>query len=218
MMVKLKRLLIVTAAATSIAGASYLLLKARASREVERLRSIAGDSFAPPVDSSQVATTAVGYAQSMLGMLYDPLMGRFGDPLGKAGCVVCIDVPVRAYQAAGVSLPVLLRESAKSRPEWFSIGPNNPPSSSFFYRRVRNYHPLFKNHPALLADSAPKVGDWAFYGKFHIALVVEVGPDGFKVIEASPVKGRVAVSDSAYMERTWGRPAFFGRLKQTKHG
>ncbi len=156
---------------------------------------------------------AVAYARSMLTTPYDPLMGMYGDPFGKVGFVVCIDVPVRAYKAAGVSLPALLRESAKAHPDWFQIGPQNPPSSPFFYRRVRNYYDLFQHHPWLEFSGKPEVGDWAFYGKSHIALVEQVRPDGsFEVIEASPRKMRVAESDGEYMARTWGPPAFFGRL------
>ncbi|MEK7858764.1 MAG: hypothetical protein AAB320_06435 [Elusimicrobiota bacterium] len=214
-----KRLFAGVAIGAAAMAVTFVALQARTAKEVNRLRVLAGDRFSPPTEARQAITVAVFYAQSMLGKIYDPLMGRFGDPLGKAGCVVCIDVPVRSYQAAGISIPLLLRDAAKKNPEWFSIGPNNPPSSSFFYRRVRNYHPLFQHHPALLADTVPKVGDWVFYGKFHIALVVDVGADGsFRVIEASPLKGRVAVSEGKYMEKTWGRPAFFGRLRLANHG
>lgn len=189
-------------------------LSIKTTREVSRLRAVSGDSFSAPDDKEAAVLSAVSYARSLLGKPYDLLMGRFGDPLGKVGFIVCIDVPVRAYQAAGLSMPALLRESAKQHPEWFAIGPDNPPSSSFFYRRVRNYHPLFKNHPSLVVDSKPKVGDWAFYGTTHIAIVVSVQSDGkFEVIEASPVKGRTAVSGGDYMAATWGEPAFFGRLR-----
>lgn len=186
----------------------------RTKKELARLNGLAGTAFVTPTSLEPVITAAVSYAQTMLKKPYDPLMGRYGDPFGKVGFVVCIDVPVRAYKAAGISMPVLLREAAKEHPTWFNIGPNNPPSSPFFYRRVRNYHPLFRNHPALIADDKPQVGDWAFYGKFHIALVIKAETDGrYEVIEASPRKGHVAVSDGEYMARTWGPPAFFGRLR-----
>ena len=150
----------------------------------------------------------------MLRTPYDPLMGMYGDPFGRVGLVVCIDVPIRSYQAAGVALPLLLKDTARAHPEIFKIEPNNTPGNPFFYRRVRNYAPLFQRHPLLMASKEPQPGDLAFYGAFHIALVVDVRKDGtFDVIEASPRKGRVAVSDGAYMERTWGKPAFFGRIR-----
>ena len=190
---------------------------ARTAKENARLKEISGKAAGVPADLTAAVAQAVAFAESMEWKPYDPLMGRYGDPFGKLGFVVCIDVPVRAYQAAGIDMPAMLRQAAREHREWFSIGPDNPPSSSFFYRRVRNYHPLFRNHPRLVADPAPRVGDWAFYGKTHIALVVEVEPDGrFVVIEASPHKGRVAYSDSEYMADTWGPPAFFGRLKPGK--
>jgi hypothetical protein len=152
----------------------------------------------------------------MVGTSYDPLMGRFGDPLGKMGLVVCIDVPVRAYQDAGFSLPSRLREISAQNPSWFTIDANNSPSNPFFYRRVRNYYPLFQNDPLLEAGAKPQPGDWAFYGKTHIAIVSSVNPDGsYEVIEASPFKGSVDYSDDSYMAMTWGEPDFFGRLKRT---
>ena len=183
-------------------------------REIARLNRIAGTAFTPPASMNAAIDQAKAYAQTMLGHPYDPLMGRLGDPFGKIGFVVCIDVPVRSYQSAGVAMPALLKESAQQHPEWFSIGPANSPTNSFFYRRVKNYFALFKHHPQLVADTKPQVGDWAFYDTSHIALVVDAAPDGsFKVVEASPVKGRVAISDGKYMSRTWGPPSFFGRIR-----
>jgi len=80
---------------------------------------------------------------------------------------------------------------------------------------VWNYAPLFRSYSRLAVDSKPQVGEWAFYGKRHVGLVVEAGPDGrFQVIEASPVRGHVMLSDSQYMERVWGAPTCFGRLKR----
>jgi len=157
---------------------------------------------------------AASYARSMLRIPYDPLMGKYNDFLGKAGFVVCIDVPLRSYLWAGVSMPALLKRSAKEHPEWFKIGPDNSPGNPFFYRRVRNYYYLFMSHLELVHDQTPKPGDWAFYGRTHIALVISVEKDGwFEVIEASPKRGRVVISTSDYMEKTWGRPDFFGRIK-----
>ncbi len=70
------------------------------------------------------------------------------------------------------------------------------------------------HHSLLTTDSRPQVGDWAFFGKFHIALVTSVDEQGnFQVIEANPYKLRVALSSSEYMVKKWGPPSFFGRLK-----
>ena len=195
---------------------AVLLLIRRQSHLMAGLQGQAGPTFVTPdaakaVEAQQAAVT---YARSMLGLPYDPLMGKYGDPFGHVGFVVCIDVPIRAYLAAGVPIPTLMKQSAKEHPDWFKIGPNNAPSNSFFYRRVRNYQDLFKNHPGLMISDRPQSGDWAFYGRTHIALVAEVSPDGrFQVIEASPIKMRVALSSDDYMLRTWGAPTFFGRLR-----
>ena len=157
---------------------------------------------------------AVDYARSMLNIPYDPLMGRYNDFFGKAGFVVCIDVPLRSYLRAGISMPAMLKTCSKEHPEWFKVGANNSPNNSFFYRRVRNYYDLFEHHPNLETDQDPKPGDWMFFGRHHIGLVISVDKDGnYKAIEANPFKGRVVVSDRNYIEQTWGAPAFFGRIK-----
>jgi len=107
-----------------------------------------------------------------------------------------------------------LRQSAREHPEWFEIGPNNSPGNLYFYRRVRNYYPLFRNHPRLIADHRPQVGDWAFITKGHIELVTSVGPDDdYEIVEASPMRMRVVKTSRAEMERTWGPVEFFGRVR-----
>jgi len=121
---------------------------------------------------------------------------------------------LRAYSAAGISMPALLREAVREHPEWFAIDPKNQPDDRLFCRRVWNYSPLFRTHPRLTADRKPQAGDWVFCGKRHVGLVVEVGDDGgFLVAEASPMKGRVVLSDAGYMKRIWGPPVLFGRLR-----
>ncbi len=200
-------------------SAMVLVLAWRHSKQLAELQENAKEVFLRPEFNSfsrlvQARQKAVDYARSMVGTPYDPLMGRHGDPFGRIGFVVCIDVPIRSYLNAGVSLPALLKQSAREHPELFKIGPNNSPSNRFFYRRVRNYFPLFQRHPALTVSDSPQVGDWAFYGRTHIALVVEaMGDSRFSVVEASPMKRRVSVSDGQYMERTWGPPSFFGRIR-----
>lgn len=157
---------------------------------------------------------AIQYAHSMLNIPYDPLMGKKDDFFGKAGFVVCIDVPVRSYLWAGVSMPSLLRASAKAHPEWFKIGPDNAPDNPFFYRRVRNYYDLFQRHSGLEASQSPQAGDWIFYGRIHIALVTWVDKDGrFKAIEAAPESGRVVERTSKKLLKMRGKPDFFGRIR-----
>jgi len=166
---------------------------------------------------SNLAERSVAVAKSMLYTPYDPFMGGLHNALGCSGFVVCIDVPVRAYVNAGVPITEILKDSTKKHPEWFQISPQNRPDNEFFYRRVRNYYPLFKNHPDLEASDKPQPGDWAFFGNFHIALVSSIMPDGtYQVVEANPNWLYVRISDQKYMDKTWGRAAFFGRVKNLK--
>jgi hypothetical protein len=153
----------------------------------------------------------------MLGIPYDPLMGGFNNALGRRGFVVCIDVPVTAYENEGIPITKILKDSAREHPEWFEISPQNSPNNPYFYRRVRNYYPLFKNHPDLEASDHPRPGDWAFFGRFHIALVSSIGPYGaYRVVEANPHWLHVRISTQEYMDKTWGPAAFFGRIKNLK--
>lgn len=178
-------------------------------REAARLDAALARGPAP-----DAAAQAVAYARSMWA-LYDPLKGRYGDPLTRFGFVVCIDVPLRAYASAGVSLPELLRRAAREHPEWFKLGPGNLPRSPFFTRRVRNYSDLFSNHPDLEISSSPRPGDLAFYGRWHIGLVTEVASDGsYTVAETSGPIFPVAERGDAAMRRSCGKPSFFGRLRR----
>ena len=166
-------------------------------------------------DNTPNSSQAADYALSMKNIPYDPIMGKFHNMMGKAGLVVCIDVPVRSWLRAGLSMPALLKQSASINPEWFKIDQSNHPDSPFFYRRVRNYYRLFEKHPGLVRDDKPQVGDWAFYGTTHIALVVGAPENGdIKLVEASPFKFRVTVSTIKEMEKTWGPVSFFGRIRR----
>lgn len=178
------------------------------------LESVPQDTAVPLQDAAQVRARAVAGARAMRWLPYDPFMGTHGDPLTRWGFVVCIDVPLRAYRAAGVPLAALLKESARTHPAWFKIGPENSPDNRFFYRRVRNYNDLFRNHPALEASSTPQPGDLAFFGRWHIALVTDAAPDGtWRAVEATPRVWGVKESGNAYLERQWGAPEFFGRIR-----
>mgnify|MGYP000229959203 CR=1 FL=1 len=61
----------------------------------------------PDADNDGVLNQAdsAQYALTMVGIPYDPFMGRRHDFLGHAGLVVCIDVSVRSSLAAGMSFP-----------------------------------------------------------------------------------------------------------------
>lgn len=200
------RLLLLLGLAAALAGAAARRVHAR---EAARLDAALAGGPAP-----DPAARAVAYARSMRA-LYDPLKGMYGDPLRRLGFVVCVDVPLRAYASAGVSLPELLRRAAREHPGWFKLGPDNPPKSPFFVRRVRNYSDLFSNHPDLETSASPRPGDLAFYGRWHIGLVTEVAPDGsYTVAEArGPILPVTERGDAALTKR-WGKPSFFGRLRR----
>lgn len=203
----------------SVAAAALLaacVVRWRGADLLAELGRIAQDTPVPVPEARADAVRArvVAGARAMRWLPYDPLMGMYGDPLGPWGFVVCIDVPLRAYRAAGVPLAALLKASALSHPGWFKIGPDNSPDNRFFYRRVRNYNDLFRSHPSLAASPAPQAGDLAFFGRWHIALVTEVAPDGsWRAVEASPRVWGVKESGDAYLIRQWGRPEFFGRVR-----
>lgn len=203
-------------AASALAVAGFV--RWRNARLLAGLAGIPQDTPVPlPAGRADpVRARAVAGARAMRGLPYDPFMGTHGDPLGPWGFVVCIDVPLRAYRAAGVPLAELLRDSARAHPEWFKIGPENSPDNRFFYRRVRNYNDLFRRHPDLEASPAPRPGDLAFFGRWHIALVTEAAPDGsWRAVEATPRVWGVKESGSDYLLRQWGEPEFFGRLRET---
>jgi len=173
-------------------------------------------SFSRDADNDGVANEieAVKHGHEMINTPFDLLMGRHDNLLGKAGFVVCVDVPTRSYLRSGVAMPGLLKKCSKEHPEWFHIDQTNNPSSEFFYRRVRNYYDLFKHHPNLEAGNQPKPGDWIFYGRFHTALVDSVDADGnYKAVEACLENGRVAVRNRKRLEMFHGKPDFFGRIK-----
>ena len=155
---------------------------------------------------------AVTYALKMENTPTDIFMGKFNNLFGKIGFVVCIDVPIKSYLWAGVSMPAVLFESARKEPGWFDIDDGNHPDNEFFYRRVRNYHDLFKNHPDLQTSDKPQKGDWAFYGRNHIALVTSVEQNGhYRVMEA--YFSNTSETTSQQIENIWGKPSFFGRIK-----
>jgi len=150
-------------------------------------------------------------ARDLLGTFTDPLHGQYGNLLGRAGFVVCVDVPVTAWLRAGVPFPALLRASAAAHPEWFALDAQNRPDDANFVRRTRNYRALFTHHPDLVVDARPHLADWAFYGETHVALVSAVDGAGYTVIEAyGPTVER---RGGAEVERRIGATAEFGRTR-----
>lgn len=215
----MRRLLVLGLSAASLAFATACSVRWRNARLLAALDAVPQDTAVPLTDGAAVRARAVAEARAMRWLPYDPLMGMYGDPLTPWGFVVCIDVPLRAYRAAGIPLAALLKESARAHPAWFKIGPDNSPDNRFFYRRVRNYNDLFRNHPALEASPTPRAGDLAFFGRWHIALVTEAGPDGaWRAVEASPRVWGVKESGRDYLERQWGPPDFFGRVRSRGPG
>jgi hypothetical protein len=155
-------------------------------------------------------------AEAGLGRPADPLMGRWGDPLGRLGFVVCVDVTLEAWLSAGLSIPPLLLESAAAHPEWFPIDATNEPSDPYFLRRVRNWRALFAHEPRLELSDTPRPGDWAFVGTTHVILVDRVTPSGWTGIEA--YDATVRRRDGAHF--TWrGRaPDVFVRIATSGSG
>ncbi len=150
-------------------------------------------------------------ARDLLGTFTDPLHGQYGDLLGRAGFVVCVDVPVTAWLRAGVPYPALLRVSAAAHPDGFALDADNRAADPNFVRRTRNFLALFRHHPELTLDTRPRPGDWAFYGETHVALVAAVDGAGYTVIEAyGPTVARRSGAD---VERRTGATAEFGRTR-----
>ena len=187
------RLLVATTVALALLGARLLLVDRRnhwmdadTDGDGLPLRADAdpdGDALPddPDADDDGVpnAADAVAGARTMLGAPSDPLMGRYGDPLGRLGFRVCVDVVVEAWMAAGVSLPERLLRTALTTPGRFAITPDNAPGDPYFVRRVRNYRALFAEE----LRGAPMDGDLAFFGDHHVAIDVAT-TGGIQVIEA----------------------------------
>lgn len=154
----------------------------------------------------------VAAARALVGRASDPLMGKYDNLLGRIGFLVCTDVAVDAWLAAGWSLPHQLRDAATAAPGAFAIAPDNLPGDPNFVRRVRNYVDLFDHAPGLTLADAPRPGDLAFYGRAHVALVVDVHSVGYRVVEAHGP--RVAVQEGAAVEARTGARGRFGRVAQ----
>jgi uncharacterized protein YijF (DUF1287 family) len=133
----------------------------------------------------------VDEARKLSGILYDPLQGYFGDFGGKAGLIVCMDVPVIAYRNAGASLRRLLEADYRAHPEHFNPR-DGKPGNPFFHRRARNLYNYCQATGRLKLDGRPLPADVVFFSHgpkgaiTHIALISTVAADGrIDVVEAS---------------------------------
>ncbi|UPT73311.1 MAG: DUF1287 domain-containing protein [Elusimicrobiota bacterium] len=132
----------------------------------------------------------VAEARKLVGVLYDPVQGMYGDAGGRIGLIVCMDVPRLAYRNAGTSLRRLLEADYRKHPEHY--GPlDGGPGDPYFDRRARNLYLYCKHNGCLDMKGPPKPGDVVFLSRgekgwiSHIALVSEVSEAGYKVVEAS---------------------------------
>jgi hypothetical protein len=167
--------------------------------------------FDPDADGDGVPNVpdVVAAARALVGQRSDPLMGKYGNLLGRIGFLVCTDVVVDAWLGAGWSLPAQLRDAARASPSQFETTPDNVPGDPYFVRRVRNYVDLFEHGAGLTLAERPRPGDLAFYGRAHVALVVERTAVSYRVVEA--YGARVAVRDGGEVAARTGEAARFGR-------
>lgn len=131
----------------------------------------------------------VSNARKMEGTLYDYSQGKYDNLAGKLGFLVCVDIPKISYAEAGIYFEQILSEDFNKHSNLYDTEDGiNTPSTSFFYRRTRNYYRYFELNNKLIKNcESPKVGDLVFYGKDHIALVSEVHDDGtYNEIETAP--------------------------------
>lgn len=128
-------------------------------------------------------------ADKLVGTLYDPLKGGYGNIGGKMGFIVCIDVPRIAYAKAGIYFQNLLTNDFKAHPEHYDTQNGmNTPDTPYFFRRVRNVYDFAKGNGYFIKNSTtPEVGDIVFYGRYHATMVVKVYSDGtYDEVEAHP--------------------------------
>jgi len=145
----------------------------------------------PDADGDGVKNTKdiVAGADKLVGVLYDPLKGGYGNIGGKMGFIVCIDVPRMAYANAGIYFQDLLTEDYKAHPEHYDDQNGlNTPDTPYFFRRVRNVFDFAAGNGYLIHNSkTPEAGDIVFYGRYHATMVTRVYQDGtYDEVEADP--------------------------------
>ncbi|MBI3549767.1 MAG: DUF1287 domain-containing protein [Elusimicrobia bacterium] len=133
----------------------------------------------------------VAEARKLVGVWYDPLQGYLNNIGGRAGFIVCMDVPTIAYRNAGASIRRLLEADYRAHPGHYGKRDGNP-GDPYFDRRARNLYSYCKHNGCLDEDGPPEPGDVVFMSRSrsgwisHIALVSSVETSGtYRVIEAS---------------------------------
>jgi uncharacterized protein YijF (DUF1287 family) len=133
----------------------------------------------------------VSEARKLVGIWYDPLQGYLWNAGGRAGLIVCMDVPVIAYRNAGASIRRLLEADYRAHPDRYGTR-NGAPGDPYFHRRARNLYTYCKANGRLDPVGPPRPGDVVFLSRAplgavsHIAVVSQVRPDGsYSVVEAS---------------------------------
>jgi uncharacterized protein YijF (DUF1287 family) len=161
----------------------------------------------------------IGEARNLKGILYDPLQGQLGNIGGKLGFIVCIDVPLIAYQNAGYSIKKVMEADFLKHPEHYNTKNGNTPENFYFSRRARNLYAYCKgNNKLIQLHKNPQAGDVVFYRRkndlsvSHIALISIVkSNNSYWMIEAYPVL-TAEISNSKVEKRGW-IPVAFGRIK-----
>jgi len=146
----------------------------------------------PPSSSNNVERArVVEEARKLVGIWYDPLQGYLGNIGGRAGLIVCMDVPVIAYRNAGASIRRLLEADYAAHPDRYGVRSGSP-GDPFFHRRARNLYAYCKGNDRLDLHGPPQPGDVVFMSRTpnsaisHIAVVSQVQSDGsYSVVEAS---------------------------------
>ncbi|MGE5480713.1 MAG: DUF1287 domain-containing protein [Chloroflexota bacterium] len=149
-------------------------------------------------------------ARKLKGTFYEYFKGLYENIGGKAGFLVCYDVPRIAYRKAGLSLDVLLREDyAKNKDNYNPEKGINLPNTDYFFRRTRNLYAYCEGNGKLIKNCLkPRPGDVLFYGRYHITLVIEVNPDGtINEVESAPE----TIFITEHKNKKW-RPMDVGRL------
>ena len=198
----LKRVLLASAALLA-AGAAAFVLFARV--HAYRGPDAEPAEWNPKADRGRI----VAEARQLIGVLYDPIQGLYGDFFGKRGLIVCMDVPRIAYRNAGTSLKKLLEDDWRAHPGRYGKkdgGPGDP----FFDRRARNLYTYCRHNGCLDLEGPPKPGDVVFMSATpkarisHIALVTDVAADGsYRVVESS--------RDDLYLTREHDAARMFAR-------
>jgi uncharacterized protein YijF (DUF1287 family) len=162
----------------------------------------------------------IAEARKLKGIMYDPLQGKYNNIGGKLGFIVCIDIPLLAYQNADYSIKKVMEEDFKTHPEHYDTKDWNIPQNPFFHRRARNLYDYCKGTNRLIPlDQRPKNGDVVFYTKkqdgiiSHIALITKAENNGsYWVIESAPETILSKETTNKKVEARGWIPISFGRI------